>query len=262
MKRGILPPECGISVFFPAYNDAPSLPVLIESTFKTLNALDADYEVIVVNDGSRDETAQVLAQLQSVWGPRLRVVTHPENRGYGGALRSGFENATRDLIFYTDGDSQYDVRELPLLLEKLTPEIGLVNGYKSRRQDPWHRILIGAMYNWFARLMFRIRIRDIDCDFRLIRRDLVENLRLESTSGTICVELVRKIEASGCGVAEVPVSHFPRLYGRSQFFRWKSLLTTFRQLCRLYWRLVLRPAFGAAANIGHEHSAHRSSPRN
>ncbi len=262
MKRGNLPADCGISVFFPAYNDAPSLPGLIENTFKTLNALDVDCEVIVVNDGSQDETPRVLAQLQGIWGPRLKIVTHPENRGYGGALRSGFANAARELIFYTDGDGQYDVRELPLLLEKLTPEIGLVNGYKSRRQDPWHRILIGAIYNRLARLLFRIRIRDIDCDFRLIRRSLVEDLRLESTSGTICVELVRKIEASGCGVAEVPVSHLPRLYGRSQFFRWKSLLTTFRQLCGLYWRLVLRPVLGVAPNLAHEHSVHRSSPRN
>lgn len=264
MKRGNLPPRAGISVFFPAYNDAPSLPRLIENTFKTLNALDLDYEVIVINDGSRDETAQVLERLREIWGPRLRVITHPENRGYGGALRSGFLNATRELVFYTDGDSQYDVRELPLLLEKLAPDIGLVNGYKTRRQDPWHRIFIGAVYNWFARLLFRIRIRDIDCDFRLVRRSLVENLQLESTSGTICVELVRKIEASGCGVAEVPVSHYPRLYGRSQFFRWKSLLTTFRQLCKLYWRLVLRPAFFAApqAPLAHENTSHRPAPRN
>ena len=228
-----------LSVFFPAYNDALSLPGLIERTFKTLNQLELDYEVIVVNDGSKDNTAEVLEQLQRDWGRKLRVVTHEQNRGYGGALRSGFQAASKELVFYTDGDGQYDVGELPLLLAQLTPGIGLVNGYKLQRQDPWHRIVIGKIYNWFARLMFGIRIRDIDCDFRLIRRELVENLRLESTSGTICVELVRKIEISGCGVAEVGVHHYPRLHGRSQFFRWKSLLTTLTQLSRLYWRLVL-----------------------
>jgi hypothetical protein len=102
---------------------------------------------------------------------------------------------------------------------------------------------------------FRIRLRDIDCDFRLVRRKLVENLHLKSTSGTICVELVRKIEISGCGVAEVGVHHYPRTYGRSQFFRWRSLFTTFRQLAGLYWRLVLGPLFGAAGELKNANSA-------
>ncbi len=261
MERGVPQSRTGISVFFPAYNDAPSLPGLIEQTFKILNGLDADYEVIVVNDGSQDGTALVLEELHGIWGKRLRVITHEQNRGYGGALRSGFEAATRELVFYTDGDGQYDVRELPLLLERMTPGIGLVNGYKLERQDPWHRIVIGKCYNAFARMMFGIRIRDIDCDFRLIRRELIKNIRLESTSGTICVELVRKIEMSGCGVAEVGVHHYPRLHGRSQFFRWKSLWTTFLQLSRLYWRLVLAPAVSDASQLEHADSVHRSAPR-
>ncbi len=228
-----------LSVFFPAYNDAPSLPGLIAHTFATLSALTADFEVIVVNDGSADSTAAVLADLQSQYGPQLRVITHEVNRGYGGALRTGFAAATKDLFFYTDGDGQYDVRELPLLLAALRPDVGLVNGYKLERNDPWHRILIGKVYNQFARLLFRIRLRDIDCDFRLIRRDLLQSLRLTSTSGTICVELVRKIELSGCVVAEVGVHHYPRLHGRSQFFRLRSLANTLVQLLRLYGQLVI-----------------------
>lgn len=237
----------GISAFFPAYNDAPSLPGLLRRAFSALEQATDDFEVIVVNDGSRDETAAVLEQMRRELGPRLRVVTHEKNRGYGGALRSGFEAASKDLVFYTDGDGQYDPAEIHLLLEQWTPDVGLVNGYKRLRQDPWHRIFIGNVYNRVARFLFRIRIRDIDCDFRLIRRALVENLHLESTSGTICLELVRKIEMTGCGVAEVAVSHYPRLHGRSQFFRWRSLLSTARQFARLYVKLVLLPAVGAAA---------------
>ncbi len=229
-------------MFFPAYNDAPSLPSLIKKTFGVLSACVTDYEVIVVNDGSADNTGEVLSDLQRRFGPCLRVILHPQNRGYGGALRSGFAAATRDYIFYTDGDGQYDVSELPRLLSLMKPGVGLVNGYKLQRSDPWHRICIGSVYNRFARTLFRIRIRDIDCDFRLIRRDLLTAIHLQSTSGTICVELVRKLELSGCEVAEVGVSHHPRLYGRSQFFRVKSLLTTFQQLIRLYVRLVLFPA--------------------
>jgi glycosyltransferase involved in cell wall biosynthesis len=231
-----------LSVFFPAYNDAPSLPGLLRKTFATLEQHVADYEVIVVNDGSQDQTARVLDDLRLRYAPYLRVVTHPENRGYGGALRSGFAAAQKDFVFYTDGDSQYDVTELPLLLERTGPETGLVNGYKLERHDPVHRIWIGNVYNFCARLLFRIRIRDIDCDYRLIRRTLLEKVHLTSTSGTICVELVRKLELSGCQVAEVGVHHYPRLYGRSQFFRVRSLAVTFFQLLRLWVRLVvLRP---------------------
>jgi len=238
-----------LSVFFPAYNDAPSLPALIERAFAVLAAHASDYEVIVVNDGSRDSTGEVLEQLARRYAPHLRVITHAENRGYGGALRSGFAAATKDLVFYTDGDGQYDVGELPKLLALMeaAPDggTGLVNGYKLERNDPWHRICIGNVYNAFARFMFRIRLRDIDCDFRLIRRSLLDEIRLTSTSGTICVELVRKLELA-CGVVETGVHHYPRLHGRSQFFRVRSLAVTLAQLAGLWVRLVVLPRTNAA----------------
>jgi glycosyltransferase involved in cell wall biosynthesis len=228
-----------LSVFFPAYNDAPSLPGLLRKTFATLEPYVADYEVIVVDDGSRDGTGQVLEQLRREYSPWLRVVTHAHNRGYGGALRSGFAAAQKEFVFYTDGDGQYDVGELPRLLELVGPATGLVNGYKLERHDPRHRVWIGTVYNFCARLLFRIRIRDIDCDYRLIRRALLAKIRLTSTSGTICVELVRKLELSGCQVVEVGVHHYPRLHGRSQFFRIRSLAVTLLQLLRLWVRLVI-----------------------
>ena len=225
---------CSISVFFPAYNDAPSIPKLVADAFAVLPVLTEDFEVIVINDGSRDNTGEVLAQLERQYAPRMRVVTHPKNMGYGGALRTGFEAATKDLVFYTDGDGQYDVKELPKLLDRMAPDVGLVNGFKLERNDPQHRILIGNAYNRFARFLFRVKIRDIDCDFRLIRRSLLRQLRLISTSGTICVELVRKIELTPWRVEEVGVRHYARLHGRSQFFRVRSLLGTLYQLTRLY----------------------------
>ena len=228
-----------LSVFFPAYNDAPSLPGLISRTFAVLEKHVADYEVIVVNDGSRDRTGEVLEELRAAHSPYLRVITHEQNRGYGGALRSGFQAATREFVFYTDGDGQYDPGELPSLLALAGPSTGLVNGYKLERHDPRHRVWIGSVYNFCARLLFRIRIRDIDCDYRLIRRELLDRIHLTSTSGTICVELVRKLELSGWQVEEVGVHHFSRLHGRSQFFRVRSLASTFFQLLRLWVRLVV-----------------------
>jgi glycosyltransferase involved in cell wall biosynthesis len=176
------------------------------------------------------------------------VVTHERNRGYGGALRSGFAAARKDLVFYTDGDGQYDVGELTALLARLGPYTGFVNGYKLERHDPWHRVWIGKIYNSFARFLFGVQIRDIDCDYRLIRRQLVEQISLESTSGTVCVELVRKLEMTGWKSAEVGVHHYPRLHGRSQFFRMRSLLTTFLQLARLYVNLVVLPALQRRAH--------------
>ena len=228
-----------MSVFFPAFNDAPSIGPLVDAAFEVLALRASDYEVIVVNDGSFDGTGEVLASLEQQFSPRMKVVTHEQNRGYGGALRSGFAAASKDLVFYTDGDGQYDVRELNKLLDLMTPSTGLVNGYKLERNDPQHRILIGSIYNAFARILFRIKIRDVDCDFRLVRRELLEQFHLTSTSGTICVELVRKLELSGCGVVETGVHHYPRLHGRSQFFRVRSLLKTLAQLIRLYFQLVI-----------------------
>jgi glycosyltransferase involved in cell wall biosynthesis len=228
-----------LSVFFPAYNDAPSLPGLLAKTFRVLADNVADYEVVVINDGSYDDTGAVLEELRGQYAPRMRVITHERNQGYGGALRSGFASARKDWVFYTDGDSQYDVGELPRLLELVRPDTGLVNGYKLERHDPAHRIWIGSTYNFCARMLFRIRIRDIDCDYRLIRRDLLEKIQLLSTSGTICVELVRKLELTGCGVIETGVHHYERQYGRSQFFRVRSLLKTLFELVRLWIKVVI-----------------------
>ena len=229
-----------LTVFFPAYNDARTLPSLIESTFEVLNVHATDSEVIVVNDGSRDDTPAVLEALCVQYGPRLRIVTHESNRGYGGALRSGFAHATGEYVFYTDGDGQYDVRDLPLLLTRAAQANGWMNGFKIVRHDPRYRLFIGGVYRRLVRALFGLHLHDIDCDFRLIRRDLVGRIPFTSTSGTICVELVRGLESQGVRAVEVGVHHSRRVHGSSQFFRPIPLLQTFVQLLALYWRLVVR----------------------
>ena len=208
-----------LSVFFPAYNDAPSLPGLLGKTFAVLETHVEDYEVIVVNDGSYDDTAAVLEQLSGQYGPgcawsRIRRIAAMAAR-----CAAGLKRPPRNSFSTPMATASTYVGELPRLLELVGPNTGLVNGYKLERHDPAHRIWIGTAYNFCARLLFRIRIRDIDCDYRLIRRALLEQIHLTSTSGTICVELVRKLEMTGCGVVETGVHHYPRLYGKSQFFR-------------------------------------------
>lgn len=230
-----------ISVFFPAYNDEHTIGGLVRRTVAFLAEHFEDFEVIAVNDGSRDATGVILQQLLAEFPERFRVVEHEANMGYGSALQSGFAAARKDLVFYTDGDGQYDPLELRSLLGLMSPAVGFVNGYKLDRSDPWHRIAIGFLYNKFARFIFGIQLRDIDCDFRLIRRSLLEDVSLNCTSGTICVELVKKLELCPYLVEEVGVHHYPRRYGRSQFFRLRSLITTFFQLLSLYASLVLLP---------------------
>ena len=232
-----------ISAFFPAYNDAGTIASMVVSTDRTLRSLPErfgsisdDYEIIVVNDGSADHTAEVLEELKGRY-PRLRVVTHPKNRGYGGALRSGFASATRDLVFYTDGDAQYDPRELDRLVAALTDDVDMVQGYKIQRNDPLERKIIGKAYHYLVNLMFDLRMRDVDCDFRLIRRSVFDQIQLESDSGIICVELMTKFRQAGGRLVEVPVHHYHRAYGVSQFFNFRRVARVGLDLLKLWFKL-------------------------
>lgn len=228
-----------ISAFFPAYNDGGTIPSMVLTALMALRQVTDDFEIIVVNDGSADYTAKVLDELaQRV--PELRVIHHPQNRGYGGALRTGFAAATKEWVFYTDGDAQYNPLELVNLVEAVTPEVDVVNGYKIARNDPLSRKVIGRVYHHFVKLMFGFKLRDVDCDFRLIRRALFDKVALKSDSGTICLEMVKKFQDAGYRFVEVPVHHFHRQYGVSQFFNWRRLLRTARQLSALWWELVVR----------------------
>src|SRR5436305_3502819 len=147
----------GLSVFFPAYNDSGTIASMVIRAVQAASKLTPDYEVIVVNDGSHDATAQIADELAEKYS-RVRVVHHPRNRGYGGALQTGFRSATKELIFYTDGDAQYDPAELSLLWDKMTPGTDLVNGYKISRSDPMHRIVIGRVYHHIVSLMFGLSV--------------------------------------------------------------------------------------------------------
>lgn len=226
-----------ISAFFPAYNDAGTIASMVVTADRTLREITADYEVIVVNDGSPDHTAEVLADLQKRY-PKLRVVTHPKNRGYGGALRSGFANASKSLVCYTDGDAQYDPREFKLLADRLTDDVDVVQGYKIQRHDPIERIIIGKLYHTVVRTIFGLPIRDVDCDFRLIRRKVFDEVTLTQDSGVICVEMMTKIAQAGFKIREVPVHHYHRAYGKSQFFNVRRVGRVGVDLLKLWVQLV------------------------
>jgi glycosyltransferase involved in cell wall biosynthesis len=229
----------GLSVFFPAYNDSGTIASLVITAIQSARRLTPDCEIIIVNDGSADATAQIADELARTY-PEVRVVHHEWNRGYGGALRSGFAAATRDLVFYTDGDAQYDPAEMAVLWERLDDGIDLVNGYKISRSDPLHRIVIGRIYHHTVKLLFGLKVRDVDCDFRLLRRSIFDRVTLEKNSGVICLEMMKKIQDAGFRIAEVPVHHYHRTHGRSQFFNFRRLVKTAIDVARLWVTLVVR----------------------
>jgi glycosyltransferase involved in cell wall biosynthesis len=237
-----------LSVFFPAYNDSGTIASLVIRAFQTAARLTPNHEVIVVNDGSTDSTAQILQALTKVY-PSLRVVTHPTNRGYGGALRSGFAAASKDIVFYTDGDAQYDPGEMVLLWHEMRAGVDVVNGYKISRSDPWHRILIGRLYHHIVKTLFGLTVRDVDCDFRMMRRAIFERVTLEKSSGVICLEMMKKIQDAGFAIVEVPVHHYHRAYGRSQFFNFPRIYRTGVDVAKLWVGLVIARDRGRTAAL-------------
>jgi glycosyltransferase involved in cell wall biosynthesis len=229
----------GLSIFFPAYNDSGTIASLVISARQTAARLTDDFEVIVVNDGSADATAQILDELSRTY-PEVKVVHHARNRGYGAALRSGFAAATRELVFYTDGDGQYDPSEMSILWHALRSDVDMVNGYKINRSDPAHRVFIGRVYHHTVKLLFGLRVRDVDCDFRLLRRSIFDRVSLEKSSGVICLEMMKKIQDADFTIAEVPVHHYHRVYGKSQFFNFRRLFKTAVDVAALWVALVIR----------------------
>ncbi len=229
-----------LSAVFPAYNDAGTIPSMVLTALLAMRQVTDDYEVIVTNDGSSDHTAMVLNELAARYPKELKVIHHPENCGYGATLRTGFSAASKEWIFYTDGDAQYNPLELVNLVNALTDGVDVVNGYKISRNDPISRKIIGRFYHHVVKFMFGFKLKDVDCDFRLIRRAIFDHITLESVTGSICLEMVKKFQDAGYTFAEVPVNHFHRQYGKSQFFNFRRIWRTGMHLLELWQKLVWR----------------------
>lgn len=228
-----------LTACFPCYNDLETIGLMIDSAHKALAPLVGDFEVVVTDDGSRDGSGALLDELVAT-RPWLHVIHHEANRGYGAALLSSFGAATKEWIFYTDGDAQYDATEAADLIGLVTAEVDIVQGWKLGRGDSWYRKVIGRVYHHVVKRLFNLHVRDTDCDFRLFRRALLEPAALRSTSGVICVEMMRAFERGGARFVETPVHHYHRPAGRSQFFRLPAIVRSARQLLALWWRLIVR----------------------
>ena len=228
--------DINISAFFPIYNDWGTVGSMVASADSILKSVCGHYEIILVDDGSDERTKKMVSDVAKMF-ERVRVVEHQRNGGYGAALRTGFREAKYDLIFYTDGDAQYDPQEMSLLLPLMKNDVDIVNGYKIKRSDPFYRVWIGKMYHWVTKLMFGFPIRDVDCDFRLIRKKVFDEVNLESNSGLICVEMITKFHRAGFKFAEVGVHHYFRMSGKSQFFNFKRVFRVCLGMVRLWLKL-------------------------
>ncbi|MEJ7692834.1 glycosyltransferase family 2 protein [Daejeonella sp.] len=217
----------GLSIFMPFYNDAGTVRRMITEAHYYGNKLTDDLEIIAVNDGSRDHTLRELKQIRKQF-PKLKIVFHKKNRGYGAALRSGIANTTKQWVFYTDGDAQYHFDELEKLW-LMRHDCDVVNGYKLHRSDNLMRKVVGSLYSRIIKKIFNTPITDVDCDFRLIRGEILRSLELHCNSGAITVELVKKLHMKTNKFKEVGVNHYSREYGRSTFFTPVNIFRTVRE---------------------------------
>jgi len=220
-----------LSIFFPAFNEEGIIEQTVRNAVAAARGVASDFEVIVVDDGSADATARIVESLAKE-EPRVRLVRHGVNRGYGAALRTGFASATKELVFFSDADGQFHLDELPATLAQagVAP---VVAGYRIKRSDPWHRLFIARTYRLIVFLVFGLRIRDIDCAWKLFRREALEGLVLESNGAFISSELLIKLRGRGVPIREVGVHHYPRTTGISKGATPKVILKTIRDIVRL-----------------------------
>lgn len=221
-----------ISVFFPCYNEQDNIVRAFEQALSALEELGVDFEVIIVNDGSSDSTGQIVDKIAQS-STRVKVIHHPKNRGYGAALHSGFKEASKELVFYTDGDGQFDIKELPGLMP-LIGEYDIVSCYRLNRQDNLLRKINGWCWTKLVRLFFGIKIKDINCAFKLYRRNIFDKIVLVSTGALIDTEILAKATRMGCRITQTGVHHYPRMAGSSTGANLRVILCAFRELFKLH----------------------------
>ncbi len=225
-----------ISVVIPAYNEALNVVKAVESAVAAIEKVSTDYEIIVVDDGSRDGTSDVVKGILPRF-PRLRLVRNEPNRGYGGALRRGFEESTKELILFAPADNQFDLEESPRLLALIDGGADIASGNRAERNDPLLRRLNGMGWNLAIRLLFGFLSNDIDCGFKVLKRSILQRVPLSSTGAMIDTELLAGAKARGYIIRDTPVTHLARTAGSPTGANLRVILRAFRDLLRFRLRL-------------------------
>lgn len=236
-----------ISLVLPAYNEADNIEPLIDEAVPALEACVEDYEIIVVDDGSADDTAGVTRRLMTRV-PNLRLVQHPANQGFGAAVFSGFTSAVKDWIFYTDADRQFVLSELERFVP-LMNDADLIAGYRAPRRDPFLRVVYGKGWSMLCTLLFGYTVRDVDCAFKLFRRDIIEALasQIASRGATFSIEWLVRAKRAGYRFVELPVSHRPRVAGSQTGATIQVIVRAFRELIAVRWQLWREGSVRASA---------------
>ncbi|MFC1793324.1 glycosyltransferase family 2 protein [Planctomycetota bacterium] len=224
-----------ISVFFPCYNEQENIGRTVEKALEVMEKLNADFEVIIVDDGSSDGTGQIADEIAGR-NKRVKVVHHRHNLGYGAALQSGFKTATKELVFYTDGDGQFDINEMPPLLS-LMEQHDIVSCYRLNRQDSIIRKINGWCWSRLVCLMFGMKIRDIDCAFKLYKREIFDKIELSSTGALIDAEILARAARKGYRITQKGVQHYPRTAGEQSGASLRVVLRAFKELFKLQRRI-------------------------
>lgn len=224
-----------ISVFFPCYNEQENVGRTVEKALDVLEKLNADFEVIIVDDGSSDNTGQIADEIAGGHG-RVKVVHHGRNLGYGAALQSGFKAAAKELVFYTDGDGQFDINEMPPLLS-LMDQYDIVSCYRLNRRDPIIRKINGWCWTRLVCLLFGMKIRDIDCAFKLYKREIFDRIELSSSGALIDAEILARALRKGYRITQKGVHHYPRTAGSQSGANIRVILRAFRELFKLQSRI-------------------------
>lgn len=224
-----------LSIFFPCYNEAANVGTMIDQAVQVGEAYGVDYEVVVIDDGSSDDSAQ-LVQNRAKKNSRIRLIQHPKNMGYGAALRTGFKNVTKDLVFLTDGDNQFHLSEIDKLFSKID-SCDVVVGYRINRQDKAYRRLNGFLWTKLTKLLFGLPTRDVDCAFKLFRKKALEGLELKSDHLMIHAEILARIKKNGFKIEEIGVSHYPRGAGKATATGFSRIFKSFGELFGLYWHI-------------------------
>lgn len=230
----------GLSASFPAHNEEDNVEPMIADLLAALPDFAERFEVIVVDDGSRDRTFE-RASAVAARDPRVRVVRHEVNRGYGAAVWTGLVSGTMEYAFFTDGDRQFDVHQIADLIRAL-PGHDVVVGYRVNRQDNAIRIANAHAWNWLIRLLFGVPVRDVDCAFKLFDRRVLQGLAIEAGGAMFSSELLARLKARGARIVEVPVRHLPREKGSASGGNPKVIARAFYELFRLYRKLKSAPA--------------------
>jgi glycosyltransferase involved in cell wall biosynthesis len=234
--------EHGVSVVLPAYNEEALIERTVRHVAEVLRQLVDDYEIVVVNDGSRDRTREILVQLMATEPDlHLRTICHTRNQGYGAALASGFDAAHADLILMLDADGQFDAAEVVHLLAAIDDDTDLAIGFRVHRADPPMRLLNAWGWKQLVNGLFGYTARDIDCAFKLFRRSVWQRMHVESHGATFSAEFLIKARRLGCRIAEVPVSHFPRTAGSPTGAQPRVIARAFVELFQLRMRLARDP---------------------